>query len=37
MLRVSVATVCWSDPDRHPRLREAAEYHLAELTREMSA
>jgi hypothetical protein len=37
MLRVTVATVCWSDPDRHPRLREAAEYHLAELTREMSA
>jgi Ser/Thr protein kinase RdoA (MazF antagonist) len=37
MLRVSVATVCWSDPDRHPRLREAAEYHLAELTREAGA
>jgi hypothetical protein len=31
MLRVSVATVCWSDPDRHPHLREAAEHHLAEL------
>jgi hypothetical protein len=26
MLRVSVATTCWRDPDRHPRLREAAEY-----------
>jgi Ser/Thr protein kinase RdoA (MazF antagonist) len=37
MLRVKVATVCWRNPDRHPRLREAAEYHLAELTREASA
>jgi hypothetical protein len=34
MLRISVATICWSYPDRHPRLREAAEYHLAELTAE---
>jgi hypothetical protein len=34
MLRISVAAVCWRDPDRHPRLREAAEFHLAELTRE---
>jgi hypothetical protein len=31
MLSISVATVCWCDPDRHPRLREAAEYHLAAL------
>jgi hypothetical protein len=34
MLRISVATVCWRDPDRHPRLREAAEYHLASLAAE---
>jgi hypothetical protein len=34
MLRISVATICWSYPDRHPRLREAAEYHLAALTAE---
>ena len=34
MLRISVATVCWSDPDRHPRLREAAEFHLAALADE---
>ena len=32
MLSISVATICWCDPDRHPRLREAAEYHLASLT-----
>jgi hypothetical protein len=32
MLRISVAAICWCDPDRHPRLREAAEYHLASLT-----
>jgi hypothetical protein len=32
MLSISVATTCWCDPDRHPRLREAAEYHLASLT-----
>jgi hypothetical protein len=31
MLRISVATICWCDPDRHPRLREAAEHHLAAL------
>ena len=34
MLRISVATICWSYPDRHPRIREAAEYHLAALTHE---
>lgn len=34
MLRVAVATTCWSDPDRHPRLREAAEHHLAALADE---
>jgi hypothetical protein len=34
MLRVMVATTCWRDPDRHPRLREAAEYHLAALADE---
>lgn len=31
MLSISVATICWCDPDRHPRLREAAEFHLASL------
>lgn len=34
MLRVFVAAACWRDPDRHPRLREAAEYHLASLVAE---
>jgi Ser/Thr protein kinase RdoA (MazF antagonist) len=34
MLRISVATICWCDPDRHPRLREAAEHHLAALVEE---
>jgi hypothetical protein len=34
MLRISVATICWSSPDRHPRLREAADYHLTALTQE---
>jgi hypothetical protein len=34
MLRVAVATTCWSDPDRHPRLRQAAEHHLAALADE---
>jgi hypothetical protein len=34
MLRISVATICWSDPDRHPRLREAAEHHLGALVAE---
>jgi hypothetical protein len=34
MLRVSVATICWCDPDRHPRLREAAEHHLAAFVEE---
>jgi hypothetical protein len=26
MVCVGVATTCWRDPDRHPRIREAAEY-----------
>jgi hypothetical protein len=34
MLRISVATICWCDPDRHPRLREAAEHHPAALVEE---
>jgi hypothetical protein len=34
MLRISVATVCWCDPDRHPRLLDAAEHHLAALVEE---
>jgi hypothetical protein len=34
MLRISVATIGWRDPDRHPHLREAAEYHLAALAAE---
>ncbi|MDQ1532988.1 MAG: hypothetical protein QOF28_749 [Actinomycetota bacterium] len=37
MLRVTVAVRCWVDPDRHPRLREAAEYHLADLRRKVAA
>lgn len=37
MLRVSVAVRCWLAPDRHPRLREAAEYHLGELRREVES
>lgn len=31
MLSLCVATACWVRPDRHPRLREAAEFHLAVL------
>jgi Ser/Thr protein kinase RdoA (MazF antagonist) len=37
MLRVSVAVRCWLAPDRHPRLREAADYHLGELRREVES
>jgi hypothetical protein len=31
LLSTSVATVCWVNPERHPRLREATEFHLAVL------